>query len=62
MPKSLMTDIRTGSVELEDETVDLEDLDASYEQDLDKGEYKDEENEQQQQQPVQPPVSPSPAV
>jgi hypothetical protein len=62
MPKSLMTDIRTGSVELEDETVDLEDLDASYEQDLDKGEYKDEENEQQQQQPVQSPVSPSPAV
>jgi len=35
MPKSLMTDIRTGSVELEDETVDLQDLDDAYDQDLD---------------------------
>jgi len=60
MPKSLMTDIRTGSIELEDETVDLEDLDSAYEQDLDKEEYKDEDNEQQQS--VQPTVSPSPAV
>lgn len=60
MPKSLMTDIRTGSIELEGETVDLEDLDSAYEQDLDKDEYRDEDNEQQQ--PVQPTVSPSPAV
>jgi hypothetical protein len=57
MPKSLMTDIRTGSIELEDESVDLEDLDDAYEQDMDQDEYKDDDNEQQQQ-----PVSPSPAV
>jgi hypothetical protein len=35
MPKSLMSDIRTGSVELEDQEVDLRDLDQAYEQDLD---------------------------
>ena len=35
MPKSLMTDIRTGAIELEDETVDLQDLDDAYNADLD---------------------------
>ena len=35
MPKSLMADIRTGSIELEDETVDLQDLDDAYNADLD---------------------------
>ena len=35
MPKSLMTDIRTGSIELEDETVDLQDLDDANNADLD---------------------------
>ena len=62
MPKSLMTDIRTGSIELEDESVDLEDLDDAYEQDMDQDEYKDDDNEQQQQQQQPVPVSPSPAV
>ena len=62
MPKSLMTDIRTGSIELEDQDIDLEDLDTAYEQDLDKEEYRDDENEQPQQQPVQSTVSPSAAV
>jgi len=35
MPKSLMADIRTGALELEDETVDLQDLDDAYNADLD---------------------------
>jgi hypothetical protein len=30
MPKSLMSDIRTGSIDLEDQEVDLSDLDAAY--------------------------------
>jgi hypothetical protein len=53
MPKSLMTDIRTGSIEMEDQVLDLEDLDSAYEEDLDKEEFKqdDQENDQQQQQP-----------
>ena len=47
MPKSLMSDIRTGSVELEDQDIDLQDLDDAYEQDLDKQEYQtDNENAQ----------------
>lgn len=48
MPKSLMSDIRTGSIDLEDQAVDLSDLDDAYEQDLDKSELKPDDNEQPQ--------------
>lgn len=47
MPKSLMADIRTGSMEFEDQTVDLEDLDAAYDEDLDKDEFRDDQNQPQ---------------
>ena len=62
MPKALMSDIRTGSVELEDQDIDLEDLDSAYEQDLDQQSFQtDSQNKQQnaQQQPmaIQPPVA-----
>jgi hypothetical protein len=56
MPKSLMSDIRTGSIELEDEEIDLGDLDDAYEQDLDKDELTNNE-QQNAQQPQQPPIS-----
>ena len=47
MPKSLMNDIRTGSIEMEDQDIDLEELDSAYEQDLDQEEFKkDEQNAQ----------------
>ena len=47
MPKSLMNDIRTGSIEMEDQDIDLDELDSAYEQDLDQEEFKqDEQNEQ----------------
>ena len=59
MPKSLMSDIRTGSVELEDQDIDLQDLDDAYEQDLDKQEYKDQD--EQAPQPDQPAAT-APAV
>jgi hypothetical protein len=36
MPKDLMQDIKTGSLELEDQSIDLADLDDAYEEDLDK--------------------------
>jgi hypothetical protein len=55
MPKSLMGDIRTGSVELEDQEIDLEDLDQAYEKDLDQDSYQNDrqaENAQQQLQPT----------
>jgi hypothetical protein len=35
MPKSLMSDIRTGSIALEEEEIDLESLDTAYTNDLD---------------------------
>jgi hypothetical protein len=43
MPKSLMNDIRTGSVELEDQSIDLEELESAYEEDLDQQEFKQDE-------------------
>jgi hypothetical protein len=53
MPKSLMNDIRTGSVELEDEEIDLEDLDRAYEQDLDQESYQSDEQAENAQQTLQ---------
>ena len=55
MPKTLMSDIRTGSIELEDEEIDLADLDDAYEQDLDKEQNKNDngqDNAQAQPQPT----------
>jgi hypothetical protein len=54
IPKALMSDIRTGSIELEDQDIDLADLDDAYEQDLDKEEYK--QNDQQQQTNAAPAI------
>lgn len=56
MPKSLMSDIKTGSVELEDQDIDLEDLDNAYEQDLDKEEYQSEEQAENAQQTLEQPA------
>ena len=56
MPKSLMSDIRTGSIELEDQDINLEDLDVAYEQDLDQQEYKTDDAEQNDQQAQQAPA------
>ena len=36
MPKNLMSDIRTGSIQLEEQEVDLAELDDAYSKDLDK--------------------------
>jgi hypothetical protein len=59
MPKSLMNDIRTGSVELEDEEIDLQDLDDAYEQDLDKESYQNEKQAENAQQTLQQPAQPA---
>ena len=47
MPKHLMNDIRTGSLELEDQTIDLQDLEDAYQTDLDQEQYQDVENANQ---------------
>jgi hypothetical protein len=59
MPKALMSDIRTGSIELEDQDIDLDDLDQAYEQDLDQESYQNDgqaENAQQSLQQPQPTI------
>ena len=56
MPKALMSDIRTGSVELEDQDIDLEDLDSAYEQDLDQESYQNDQQAQNAQQTLQQPT------
>lgn len=56
MPKSLMSDIRTGSVELEDQDIDLEDLDQAYEQDLDQDQFQNETLAQNAQNTLEQPA------
>ena len=62
MPKSLMSDIRTGSIELEGEEIDLEDLDQSYEKDLDQEQMQSDEKAQDVQQDLQQDLQPVPAA
>jgi hypothetical protein len=40
MPKKLMQEINQGSLELESGTVDVEDIESSYEEGLDQDMYK----------------------
>ena len=64
MPKSLMSDIRTGSIEMEDQEIDLEELDQAYEQDLDKEESQSDEQAQDAQADLtaQPGQAPQPGA
>jgi len=40
MPKSLMRDIERGALELENETIDLEDIEQAYEEGFDEDQFK----------------------
>ena len=64
MPKSLMSDIRTGSIEMEDQDIDLEELDQAYEQDLDKEESQSDAQAQDAQADLtaQPGQAPQPGA
>lgn len=63
MPKALMNDIRTGSIEMEDEDIDLDELDQAYEQDLDQEENQSDAQAKDAQQSLQSqPAAPGPAV
>ena len=59
MPKALMNDIRTGSIEMEDQDIDLDDLDQAYEQDLDKDATQNDAQAENAQQSL---AQPQPAV
>ena len=62
MPKALMSDIRTGSIEMEDQDIDLEDLDQAHEQDLDQEEMQSDENAENAQNTLQQQSAPAPTV
>jgi hypothetical protein len=63
MPKALMNDIRTGSIEMEDQDIDLDELDQAYEQDLDKEANQSDGAAANAQQSLQPqPAAPGPAI
>jgi hypothetical protein len=60
VPLELMDDIKEGSIDLADQSIDLEELDSAYDDDLDK-EGTDQDQEQEQadmtaQQPAAPPT------
>jgi hypothetical protein len=61
MPKALMSEVRTGSIEMEDQDIDLDELDQAYEQDLDKQEYQNDDQAQNAQQSLAQPA-PAPAA
>lgn len=48
MPKDLIADIRSGSIELEGQKIDLEDLSLGYEKDLDQAATQDDNMEEEQ--------------
>lgn len=60
MPKSLMQEIHQGSVELEHDTIDVEDIEQSYEEGLDDDMYKAEE--EGAAAPAAPPAEPAPGA
>ncbi len=65
VPRELMNDIKEGSIDLADQTIELDELDQAYEEDLDKddGQANDEEAPQDQQMDPalgQMPQSPAP--
>lgn len=48
MPKELLNEIRTGSIELADQTIDLEELDSAYEEDLGQQEYNNNDGDSEE--------------
>ena len=47
IPKQLLDDIKEGSIDLAGKSIDLAELDNSYDEDLDKDSTEEDENEQQ---------------
>jgi hypothetical protein len=50
MPKKLMQEIQQGSLELENETIDLEDVEQAYEEGQDQNAVFDQDEQTNQQQ------------
>lgn len=61
MPKQLMNEIREGSIDLADQTIDLQDLDDAYENDLDKESEQDDSMSENSGEQMAPMPGPAPA-
>ena len=57
-----MSEIRTGAVEMEGQEIDLDELDAAYEQDLDKENTQSDAKAQDAQQNLEQQLQPVPAA
>ena len=63
VPSELMDDVKEGSIELADQTIDLEELDDSYDEDLDKDDnVEDEEGDVGQMGPADQGMMPAPQM
>lgn len=51
IPKQLMNEIKEGSIDLADQTIDLQDLENAYEDDLDKENTQNNEDQQNEMAP-----------
>ena len=58
IPKDLMNEIKEGSIDLADQTIDLEDIDEAYEDDLDKENTQQEDQEGQNDMGMAPGPAP----
>lgn len=47
IPKDLMDDIKEGSIDLAEQTIDLEDIETAYDEDLDKDDNQDQSQQAQ---------------
>ena len=61
IPKELLDDIKEGSIDLAGQEIDLEDLDNSYDNDLDKSETDEDQQQEDQSQQAGGMASPMPA-
>ena len=64
VPKALMNEIKEGSIDLADQTIDLDDIDSAYEEDLDKENTQQSEQDNNQGAGMAPPelgAAPPPA-
>jgi hypothetical protein len=50
IPKELMNDVKEGSIDLAEKSIDLEEIDDAYDEDLDKEQNQDENQNQENQQ------------
>ena len=62
IPRELMDEIRSGTIELAGQEIDLDDLDDSYKRDIDKKQNRKMDDNQQQQMPGMSPLGGIPSA